>query len=74
MRKKLQAPSELLTTAEVARRLRLDRSTVLRAVRDGRLEPTMQLPTGWGSMNGAYLFEESAVIAWRAPGDRLAGL
>gem|GEM_PF-4878149 len=61
----------LLTTAEVARRIGVCRATVCLAVREGRLTPAMKLP---GGRNGAYLFEETAVIAWRAPGDRLPGL
>lgn len=61
----------LLTTAEVARRIGKCRATVCLAVKEGRLTPAMKLP---GGRNGAYLFEESAVIEWRAPGDRLPGL
>lgn len=64
----------LLTSAEVARRLGVCRETVLLAVREGRLEPAFQLPTGWGAHNGAYLFTEESVIAWRCPGERLPGL
>lgn len=66
--------SALLTTAEVARRIGKDRSTVLLAVRLGHLVPEMQLHTGHGSRNGAYLFTAEAVTDWRCPGDRLPGL
>ena len=62
--------SSLLTTAEVARLIGKCRATVCLAVKEGRLVPTLKLP----GVNGAYLFEESAVVAWRSPGDRLAGL
>ena len=37
---------EFLTTAEVARRLRLSRKTVYRYVRDGKLRPDHTLPGG----------------------------
>lgn len=66
--------SGYLTTAEVARRIGKDRSTVLLAVRLGQLVPVMQLHTGHGSRNGAYLFTAEAVTEWRCPGDRLPGL
>ncbi|WP_449280976.1 helix-turn-helix domain-containing protein [Leucobacter sp.] len=64
-------PSVLLTSAEVARRLGVCRETVNRAAREGRLLAAMKLP---GGPNGAYLFTEDAVVEWRSPGDRLAGL
>lgn len=73
MSKILGVADPLLTTAEVASRIGKCRDTVTRAVREGRLRPVMQLPTK-GAANGAYLFEESAVIEWRKPGDRLPGL
>lgn len=60
----------LLTTAEVARRTRLVRATVCLAVKLGHLSPAAKLP----GPNGAYLFTEEAVTAWRSPGERLAGL
>lgn len=60
----------LLTTAEVARRLRLTRQTVCLAAREGRLDAAMKLP----GRNGAYLFDERAVVEWRSPGERLPGL
>lgn len=60
----------LLTTAEVARRLNRVRATVCLAVKQGELKPAMKLP----GVNGAYLFTEEAVIAWRSRGERLAGL
>lgn len=62
---------DLLTTAEVARRIGVCRATVCLAVKEGRLTPAMKLP---GGRNGAYLFEEIAVIEWRTPGDRLPSL
>lgn len=68
--KTLDIQGSFLTTAQVARRLGKCRWTVVRAVHDGLLEPVVKLP----GVNGAYLFEESAVVAWRSPGDRLPGL
>lgn len=62
--------SELLTTAEVARRCGLVRWTVCRAVAEGNLMPVAKLP----GVNGAYLFTEESVAAWRPVGERLAGL
>ncbi len=59
-----------LTTAEVARRIGRCRATIVLAVKDGRLEPALKLP----GVNGAYLFTEAAVVAWRSPGDWLRGL
>ena len=60
----------LLTAREVARRLHLSREAVNLAAREGRLEVATQLP----GVNGARLFTEQAVIEWRCPGERLAGL
>lgn len=68
MPKMLGEVASYLTTAEVARSLGLVRATVCLAVKQGRLVPAMKLP---GGRNGAYLFTESAVIAWRTPGERL---
>lgn len=62
--------SSFLTTAEVARSLKLVRATVCLAVKQGELKPAMKLP----GVNGAYLFTPEAVVAWRSPGERLAGL
>lgn len=62
--------ADLLTTAQVARRIGRCRETVLKAVREGRLVAVVRLP----GVNGAYLFEESAVVTWRSPGERLPGL
>ncbi|MFC5432666.1 helix-turn-helix domain-containing protein [Microbacterium suwonense] len=62
--------AELLTTAEVARRVGVVRWTVCRAVADGELRPVAKLP----GVNGAYLFTEAAVVAWRSPGERLVSL
>lgn len=62
--------SGLLTTQQVARRIGVCRWTVCRAVAEGRLVAAMKLP----GPNGAYLFEAAAVIEWRSPGERLAGL
>lgn len=70
MRNILRTDDVLLTTAQVARRIGRCRETVLLAVRRGRLVAAVQLP----GPNGAYLFEESAVVEWRSPGERLAGL
>lgn len=44
----------LLTTQEVAQRLKVDRQTVLRWARAGRLKPVHQLGE---ARNSAYLFE-----------------
>lgn len=63
-------PVALLTTQQVARRLGLCRWTVVRAVHEGRLAASVKLP----GVNGAYLFEEAAVVEWRKPGERLPGL
>ena len=60
----------LLTTAEVARRINRCRATICLAVKEGRLEPALKLP----GVNGAYLFTEAAVVAWRSPGERLPSL
>lgn len=60
----------VLTTAEVARRLGVVRWTVCRAVASGDLRPVAKLP----GVNGAYLFTEESVIAWRSPGERLGSL
>lgn len=60
----------MLTTAQVAKRVGLCRAAVTLAVKEGRLLPLAKLPT----RNGAYLFTEAAVVEWRCPGDRLAGL
>lgn len=62
--------SELLTAAQVARRHGLCRESVNLAARRGELEAALQLP----GVNGARLFTEEAVTAWRSPGERLAGL
>ncbi|GAA4483945.1 hypothetical protein [Microbacterium panaciterrae] len=63
-------PGGLLTAAQVARRHGLCRESVNLAARRGELEAAVQLP----GVNGARLFTEEAVTAWRSPGDRLAGL
>ena len=63
-------PVVFLTTAEVARRCGLVRWTVCRAVAEGELTPVAKLP----GVNGAYLFTEQAVAAWRPQPERLAGL
>ena len=70
---KILIPEQLLTTAEVAKRIGRCRETVLLAVREGHLIPALQLATK-GARNGAYLFTEQAVTDWRCPGDRLPGL
>ncbi|OZM77816.1 MerR family transcriptional regulator [Pseudonocardia sp. MH-G8] len=41
-----EVSEEFLTTAEVARRLRLSRKTVYRYVRDGKIRPDHTLPGG----------------------------
>lgn len=48
----------LLTTQEVAQRLKVDRQTILRWARTGRLIPAHQLGE---ARNSAYLFELDAV-------------
>jgi excisionase family DNA binding protein len=47
----------ILTTAEVARRLRLSRNTVQRMAADGRLTPRDKFP----GRTGGYLFDETEV-------------
>lgn len=66
----LAAGSVLLTAAQVARRTGLCRESVNLAARSGQLETELQLP----GPNGARLFTEEAVIAWRSPGERLVRL
>lgn len=56
------ASTGLLTTAQVARRFGVVRMTVVRAARCGRLAYAIKLP----GANGAYLFTEDAVVAWRS--------
>lgn len=73
MHRILVTSGKLLTTAEVANRIGRCRETVLLAVRQGKLEPAFQLWTKGGKV-GAYLFTEDAVVEWRSPGERLAGL
>lgn len=51
------ATAEALTTAQVALRLGVTRTMVLKHVKDGRLKHTAKLP----GANGAYLFTEKAV-------------
>ena len=53
--------TNLLTTAEVAKRVDRDRSVILRLVEAGRLTPAMKLP----GKTGAHLFDPVEV-------DRLA--
>lgn len=53
--------TDLLTTAQLARRLGVVRWTICRAVAEGRLVPVVKLP----GVNGAYLFDASAVEQWR---------
>lgn len=50
-----------LTTNQVARSLGLTRAAICLAVKENRLEPAAKLP----GVNGAYLFEQAAVDAWR---------
>lgn len=55
-------PNDLLTTAEVAKRLNRSVYTVNRYVRDGVLTPTMQLP----GVRGARLFQPAEVERFAA--------
>lgn len=48
---------ELLATIEVAQSLRLERSTLSRWVKEGRITPAMRLP----GVNGAFLFHPAEV-------------
>lgn len=50
---------EQLTSAQVATRLGVTRTTVINYVDGGKLKPIAKLP----GPNGAYLFTEKAVIA-----------
>lgn len=54
---------QLLTTYQVARSLGVTRAAVCLAVKEGRVTPAAKLP----GVNGAYLFEQSAVDEWRGP-------
>lgn len=49
--------ADLLATVEVARRLGLERSTLSRWVKEGRIVPAMRLP----GATGAFLFHPSEV-------------
>ena len=51
----------LITTAEVAQRLRVSIPTVNRWVRDGRLQPVQKLP----GIRGANLFDPTDIAALR---------
>lgn len=58
--------SELLTTAQVAERLRVTPYSVNRYVRQGLLRPTIQLP----SAKGARLYHPSEVERFAAAAKR----
>lgn len=49
--------SELLTTDQVADKLRIDRRSVVGRVRTGRLRPATKLP----GRTGAYLFDRAYI-------------
>ncbi|WP_067200161.1 helix-turn-helix domain-containing protein [Microbacterium sp. XT11] len=57
--------NELIGTAEAAKMLRIDRSSLVRRVRAGTLEPVQKLPAA----TGAYLFDR-ALIERLASGER----
>lgn len=59
------ATMELLTTAQVARELGRDRSTILRWVQAGKLTPIHTLPTAKGS----HLFDPADISALIEDGD-----
>lgn len=59
----LNALADYLTTNQVARSLGVTRACVCLAVKEGRLEPAAKLP----GVNGAYLFDQAAVDAWKGP-------
>lgn len=50
---------ELMTTAQVATELEVDRSTVIRWVKSGKLQPVQTLPTAKGS----HLFDPADISA-----------
>lgn len=52
---------DLLSTAQVARRLGLTRAAVCAAVKNGYLVPAFKMDT----VNGAYFFTLEAVQRWR---------
>lgn len=52
-----QSKRDLLTSAETAERLGIDRGTLTRWVQAGRIEPAMKLP----GKNGPALFDPAAV-------------
>ena len=58
-------PTTLLSAAEAADSLGVDRSTISRWVSSGRLVPAHKLP----GRRGAYLFSTAAIEAARTAGD-----
>ena len=54
--------TQLLTTAEAAQRLHVDRSVVIKLVAQGRLVPAMKLP----GRTGAHLFQPAEVDRFAA--------
>jgi predicted site-specific integrase-resolvase len=57
-----QSNTDLLTSAETATRLGIDRGTLTRWVQGGRIAPAMKLP----GKNGPALFAPAAVAALKA--------
>jgi excisionase family DNA binding protein len=52
-----ETPPTLLSTVQACERIRIDRSTLSRWIKDGTAQPAMRLP----GKTGAYLFTEAEV-------------
>lgn len=59
----VEVAHDLIGTSEAARRLRVERSTLLRWVQLGRLTPALKLPGQTGSM----LFDPDYIDAYEVP-------
>jgi predicted site-specific integrase-resolvase len=62
--------TELIGTAESARILEIDKTTLTRWVADGRVVPAVKLPT----TNGAFLFARADIEALAAARPRAVGV
>lgn len=51
------SPSHLIGSAEVCDLLKIDRSTLTRWVKDGRLTPVTKLP----GLRGGYIFDRATI-------------
>jgi len=64
----MPAEHELIGTAEAARILQVDKTTLTRWAADGRIKPIVKMP----SKNGAFLFNRSDVEALLSQSDGAA--